>query len=101
MMAAPAKLTIDLVGLGEATVYLDNEPLPRPAPLRRFPILAGEHKIWVQNDSNGVDHEETIVFHNGEELRMVLPLGASTEEVDGPPPVETSAPRKGRRSRKR
>lgn len=100
---APGKLSVELYGdLSSATVYIDNEPLPRPAPIRTFPILAGEHQVWVQDDATGLDHQEVLVFHNGEHIRLVFPLGA---EPTGPAPesVLPAAPpkKKGRRSRKR
>jgi hypothetical protein len=97
----PAKLTIQLQGeLSRATVYIDNEPLPRPAPLTRFPIIAGEHSVWIQDDASGLDHTETLVFHNEESVLLVLPLGAEAAPVEGPS-IERLAPESSGRGRRR
>lgn len=102
----PGRLSVELYGdLTRATVYLDNEPLPRTAPLREFPVMAGEHSVWVQDDASGLDHDERVVFHNGEHVRLVFPLGAEptgpAPETLAPRPAPTSGKRGGRRSRKR
>jgi outer membrane protein OmpA-like peptidoglycan-associated protein len=112
----PGRISIELRGIDSAEVWLDNERLPLDAPLRRFPIVAGSHKLWVHNQDAGLDFETTIVLGNGEAQVLVLPPGAAkpqTAPTDEPAPLVPATPepepqpepepktRKGRRSRKR
>ncbi len=114
----PGRLSIELRGIDSAEVWLDNERLPRDAPLMRFPILAGSHKLWVVNPDAGLDFETTLLIGNGDNQVLVLPPGSaeppSSTPTDEPAPIIPAAEpapdpepepepkkRKGRRSRKR
>ncbi len=57
---APGTLTVVVVGVGWANVYVDGEKLPKPAPLRNHPLAGGKHEIRVENAAMGLDHTETV-----------------------------------------
>ncbi len=101
-LGPPAKLTVELhPPYGSATVYVDNEPLPRRAPLDRYPILAGEHRLWIQDDATGLDHEEVIRFYNEAHVRLVFPIGATSEGLEEAPPEEPAPAPVRQRKRRR
>jgi outer membrane protein OmpA-like peptidoglycan-associated protein len=85
----PGRISIELRGIDSAEVWLDNERLPLNAPLRRFPIIAGSHKLWVVNQEAGLDFQTTIVLGNGEAQVLILPPGASTPQTT---PTDEPAP---------
>lgn len=66
-VAAPATLSVVLVGGGWANVYLDGNKLPKTAPLKAFSVSAGKHEVRVENPASGIDQTQTLTFNPGQD----------------------------------
>jgi serine/threonine protein kinase len=64
--AAPATLSVVLVGGGWANVYVDGNKVPKTAPLKDFAVSPGKHQIRVENSGLGLEIVETHTFVAGQ-----------------------------------
>lgn len=66
--ATPGFLTVRIVDVGWADVYIDDVRLSRAAPFTKFPVDPGTHVITVVSLSAGMKYEETVQISSGAEV---------------------------------
>lgn len=64
--SAPTQLTVTLIGVGWANVYVDNVKLPKTAPFSKLEIKPGRHEIRVENPAAGLQKTETVTVAPGQ-----------------------------------
>lgn len=64
--AAPTQLTITLIGVGWANVYVDGTKLPKTAPFAKVEVKPGKHEIKVENPAAGFSKIENVNLPAGQ-----------------------------------
>jgi serine/threonine protein kinase len=64
--SAPTQLTVTLMGVGWANVYVDGVKLPKTAPFAKIEVKPGRHEIKVENPAAGFVKTETATFAPGQ-----------------------------------
>lgn len=67
---ATSRLTVSLVTVEQAVVYVDGTPLPDPAPFTNLEVPAGSHTVRVVNEKAGVDWTTTAEFDVGNTVSL-------------------------------
>ncbi|MEO0603637.1 MAG: PEGA domain-containing protein, partial [Myxococcota bacterium] len=65
-----SRLTVSLVTIEQAVVYVDGTPLPDPAPFTDLEVPAGSHTVRVVNEKAGVDWTTTAEFDVGNTVSL-------------------------------
>jgi outer membrane protein OmpA-like peptidoglycan-associated protein len=61
----PGKLTIVVMGVGWADVYIDDVRLPKTAPFHDIDVASGTHKVSVVNHRENLDVSKVVVIPAG------------------------------------
>ncbi len=64
--AAPTQLTVTLIGVGWANVYVDGVKLAKTAPFSKIEVKPGKHEIKVENPAAGFSKTEVHTLAPGQ-----------------------------------